>query len=197
LQLGKDIYTMDPGSPDSGGKDVPPYDVMKNNFDATYAGNRSPLPFFTHIFWFTPARIASAQQFFAYANSKPDVYFVTPGQLLAWMKNPLPKEETGAWLKTLCGSDGGLADSTVVPPPAVPVPGPAFAPEPAPALAPKPAAPKPAPKPAAPKPAPKPKAPSPASVVGGTPPATAPSSGAGRMGGVAALLAAAAATLLV
>jgi hypothetical protein len=128
------VYTMDPG--DGGGKGdggkkaaagaSSAYDIMKYNFDAAYGGNRAPLPFFVHVAWFTPARIADMQRFVAYALAKRDTYFVTISQLLEWTAAPVPVDQMPAWLARRCGG----ADNR--PPPQPPAPAPASGPEPAP-----------------------------------------------------------------
>lgn len=79
-------YSMDPG-PGFGG-DV--LTTLKTNFDQAYAGNRAPVPLFTHAPWFTDENINATREFINYALSKGDVYFVTAQELLAWMVNPVP-----------------------------------------------------------------------------------------------------------
>ena len=82
-------YSMDPG-PGFGG-DV--YQTLVTNFDAAYAGNRAPVPLFTHATWFTDENIAATRKFIEYALSKGDAYFVTVKELIDWMKNPVSAQE--------------------------------------------------------------------------------------------------------
>ena len=122
LKYDDQSYGMDPGadSPGNGAKRSV-YDVMKYNFDASYAGNRAPLPLAVHVLWFTPERIAHGRQFIEYAASQPDVYFVTMQQLIEWMRNPVPTDQMVGWIEQRCGGGGGGAS-----------PGPAVTPTPAP-----------------------------------------------------------------
>ncbi|KAF9108112.1 hypothetical protein BGX27_008462 [Mortierella sp. AM989] len=61
---------------------------LRNNFDRHYKGNRAPFGIYLH-----PIHVGNATQlyneFFSYARSMPDVWFVTNQQLLEWMKNPV------------------------------------------------------------------------------------------------------------
>ena len=82
-------YSMDPG-PGFGG-DV--LTTLKTNFDQAYAGNRAPVPLFTHAPWFTDENVNATREFITYALSKGDVYFVTVQELLAWMANPVPASQ--------------------------------------------------------------------------------------------------------
>ena len=96
-------YGMDPGASSPGnGAERPVFDVMKFNFDASYAGDRAPAPIFVHAGWFEANRIADTEKFINYALSKPDVYFVTFTQLIQWMQNPVPNAQIGAWLSARC-----------------------------------------------------------------------------------------------
>lgn len=84
-----------------------------------------------------------------YALSKPDVYFVTVRQLLAWMQRPVPADELTP-LALGCGNAGGAGPTAntqysvgEVPAPSpapgvpAPAPGPAEAEGPAPGPAPE------------------------------------------------------------
>jgi LysM repeat protein/peptidoglycan/xylan/chitin deacetylase (PgdA/CDA1 family) len=89
-------YTMDYGA--GFGGDV--FTTLSTNFDAAYNGNRAPFPLFVHAPWFgKPAsNTANAIKFMQYALSKPNVYFVTIQQLLAWMANPVPASQLATTL---------------------------------------------------------------------------------------------------
>lgn len=109
-----------------------PYAILKSNLDAAYGGNRAPLPFYIHVFWFNgvsgggrpsvsairpltaPAsllpqeREKRGRRFVEYALSKPGVYFVTMQTLIAWMQAPVPVEGMDEWLRGRCaGPEGG------------------------------------------------------------------------------------------
>ncbi|KAL4459141.1 hypothetical protein ABPG75_014006 [Micractinium tetrahymenae] len=145
------VYSMDYGDDSHDA-----YDVLKANFDAAYDGNRAPMPVYIHSPWLVD-HVSDMKKFIKYALSKPNTYFVTMQQLLAWMANPIPASKlTPAALG--CGLKGGaaptVANHSVVPSPAPssspvpasPAPAGAGAPAPAQTLAPTPA---PAPGPAA------------------------------------------------
>jgi hypothetical protein len=103
-------FTMDPGQATAGnGEERDPFEVLKTAFDASYAGNRAPLPFYIHVAWFENNRSEAGSQFIQYATSKPDVYFVTFRQLVEWMKDPVPIEAMQVWLEQRCRSAGGIA----------------------------------------------------------------------------------------
>ncbi|KAG0354263.1 hypothetical protein BGZ54_001734, partial [Gamsiella multidivaricata] len=63
--------------------------LLHKNFDRHYQGNRAPFGIYLH-----PVHVGNATQlyndFFTYARSLPDVWFVTNQQLLQWMQNPVP-----------------------------------------------------------------------------------------------------------
>ncbi|KAI8353513.1 hypothetical protein B0O80DRAFT_69617 [Mortierella sp. GBAus27b] len=67
---------------------------LRKNFDRHYNGDRAPFGIFLH-----PVHVGNATQlyndFFAYAKSLPDVWFVTNQQLLEWMKNPVAASQLG------------------------------------------------------------------------------------------------------
>lgn len=139
-------YTMDYG--DDGAQDV--FDILKENFDAAYNGNRAPLPIFIHTPWLESSNhLERLKDFADYALSKPDVYFVTVRQLLAWMQRPVPADELTP-LALGCGNAGGAGPTAntqysvgEVPAPSpapgvpAPAPGPAEAEGPAPGPAPE------------------------------------------------------------
>ncbi|KAI7841427.1 hypothetical protein COHA_004822 [Chlorella ohadii] len=54
----KGLYSMDYGDATNS-----VYDVLKANFDATYDGNRSPMPIYIHTPWLTTAHIADLKKF--------------------------------------------------------------------------------------------------------------------------------------
>ncbi|KAL4439995.1 hypothetical protein ABPG75_002996 [Micractinium tetrahymenae] len=129
------------------GTDESAFDILKRNFDATYAGNRAPFPIFVHSPYLQD-NLGDVQRFIDYAAAKPNTYFVTMRQMLAWMTNPVPLGQlTPARLG--CGSPGGAPGSASPPPPS-PRPRP-----PPPSPRPPPPSPKP-PSPAPPKPSPPP-----------------------------------------
>ncbi|KAL4422675.1 hypothetical protein ABPG75_008872 [Micractinium tetrahymenae] len=137
-------YTMDYG--DDGEQDV--FDILKENFDAAYEGNRAPLPIFIHTPWLESSNHLDRLRDFAdYALPKPNVYFITIRQLLAWMQNPIPADQLTP-LALGCGTPRGAGpvvntvysvDGVVAPPAAPSVPAPAPAPAEAEAEAPAPA----------------------------------------------------------
>ncbi|KAL4457862.1 hypothetical protein ABPG75_012727 [Micractinium tetrahymenae] len=97
-------------------------EILKAHFDAAYEGNRAPLPLYVHPFFLWEGHnVRQLQQFADYALSKPDVYFITMRQLIAWMKAPIPADELSPEALG-CGSPGGAGP---------PVPAPAPAPDPA------------------------------------------------------------------
>ncbi|PSC76360.1 Polysaccharide deacetylase domain-containing [Micractinium conductrix] len=91
-----------------GGRSV--YDTLRQAFDASYAGNRAPLPVYVHSSFFTAENVRDMQQFADYALGKQGTYFVTMRQLIGWMRNPVPAAQlTPAALG--CGSVGGAPGS--------------------------------------------------------------------------------------
>ncbi|KAL4431388.1 hypothetical protein ABPG75_006644 [Micractinium tetrahymenae] len=84
-------FTMDVGY--YGGRGV--YEPLMAAFEAAYRGNRAPLPIFVHTTWVekNPSRLHELKDFADYTMGKPDVYWVTMFQLLAWMRNPIPASE--------------------------------------------------------------------------------------------------------
>ncbi|PSC71479.1 polysaccharide deacetylase [Micractinium conductrix] len=84
-----------------------PYEVLKRHFDAAYAGNRAPMPVYVHPFWLRAGdNVKELRRFVDYALGKPDVYFVSMRQLVAWLQNPVPADRLTP--KALgCGNPGG------------------------------------------------------------------------------------------
>lgn len=83
------------------------YDILKANFDEAYAGNRAPFPIFIHIYWLKEGdNQEQLKRFIDYTLTKPDVYYVTVRQLLAWMENPVPKDQLTPEALG-CGNPGG------------------------------------------------------------------------------------------
>lgn len=78
-------------------------DTLKANFDAKYTGNRHPFGLYLH-----PARssVSGITNFLAYAASKPDVYFVTASQLIAWMEDPKDTDHMQELLPSTCDVAG-------------------------------------------------------------------------------------------
>lgn len=103
-------YAMDPGANSAGnGEERSAFDVLKTAFDATYAGNRAPLPFYVHLSWFEGGnRTEDGGRFIEYALSNPDVYFVTFSQMIEWMEDPVPVSAMPQWLQLRCESEGGV-----------------------------------------------------------------------------------------
>ncbi|PSC74206.1 left border a [Micractinium conductrix] len=91
-------FSMDPtaATPDA------LFGLLKKSFDAAYDGNRAPFPLFVHAPWFTFDNTKAAIQFVEYANSKPDVWFVTMSQLMDWMKNPVPASQMNSSQAVTC-----------------------------------------------------------------------------------------------
>merc|ERR1711872_368871 len=71
------------------------YDLLLNNFLRHYLTNRAPFPMFMHAGWFTTSsyRWEALNDFIDTVLSQPDVYFVTPTDVIDWMKNPVPCED--------------------------------------------------------------------------------------------------------
>ncbi|KAL4427129.1 hypothetical protein ABPG77_001133 [Micractinium sp. CCAP 211/92] len=191
------IYSMDYGDDSHDA-----YDVLKANFDAAYSGNRAPMPVYIHSPWLVD-HVSDMEKFIQYVLSKPNTYFVTVQQLLAWMANPIPASEITPE-KLGCGQKGGLPAAgtaakgpTTMPSPAPtssPVAGP---PAPAGASAPAPAqtpsmlpGPAPGPAPVDVVPSPEPTASPPPKAAAPRPAAAPPSSGASQRGAAGAAVAA-------
>lgn len=83
--INQNSYTMNPGN--GYGGDL--YTTLSTDFDMSYNGNRAPFPIYVHTPWFNANTSSSLQKFIDYALSKPDVYFVTMQELIAWMENPV------------------------------------------------------------------------------------------------------------
>ncbi|KAL4448993.1 hypothetical protein ABPG77_007710 [Micractinium sp. CCAP 211/92] len=160
-------YDMDYGE----GGGIRPLEILKANFDAAYNGNRAPMPVYLHTSWLRKAQhVEGLRRFASYVLKRPDVYFVTMRQLVAWMENPVPAEQiTPAVLG--CGNIGGegptgtRAAPTAQPrrPPARPQPrlAPPMRLAPPPGVDPPPPQPSPPPAPLPPAPSPSPPPPSP------------------------------------
>ncbi|KAL4451906.1 hypothetical protein ABPG75_007568 [Micractinium tetrahymenae] len=116
---GKLPYAMDPGYSydcECHNDTYSVYDILKANFDEAYAGNRAPFPIFIHIYWLKEGDSQEQlKRFIDYTLTKPDVYYVTVRQLLAWMQNPVPKDQLTPDALG-CGNPGGrpgtLADGS-------------------------------------------------------------------------------------
>ncbi|XP_043272013.1 chitin deacetylase 8 [Venturia canescens] len=59
-------------------------------FNRHYKTNRAPFPIFMHAAWFlrNPENFKAYVNFVEYAQSLPDVYFVTVNKTIEWIKNP-------------------------------------------------------------------------------------------------------------
>ncbi|EFN55781.1 hypothetical protein CHLNCDRAFT_145232 [Chlorella variabilis] len=83
------------------------YDIIKSQFDAAYNGNRAPFPVFIHIYWLQAQdNTKELERFIDYTLTLPDVHYVTIRQLLAWMQNPVPKDQLTPEMLG-CGNPGG------------------------------------------------------------------------------------------
>ncbi|KAL4424580.1 hypothetical protein ABPG77_009164 [Micractinium sp. CCAP 211/92] len=100
-------YHMNYG--DDGAVDV--FTFLKDAFDSSYNGNRAPFPLFVHTPWIEEFD-KGMRAFVDYAATKPDVYFVTVRQLLAWMQNPVPKDKITPQALG-CGNQGGAGPGSV------------------------------------------------------------------------------------
>ncbi len=70
--------------------------IMKHTLDLRLAGNRAPMMIGAHTAMFPadmPDRRQAVEDFVAYALKHPEVRIVTPQQLLAWLRNPVPLAE--------------------------------------------------------------------------------------------------------
>ena len=100
-------YCMDPGRGGEGNdeeEDV--FEVLKSNLEASYDGNRAPLPLYIHTFWFDGQRERRAREFVEYSLKKPGVYFVTMKMLVEWMQAPVGVGGMDAWLSRRCDGPG-------------------------------------------------------------------------------------------
>ncbi|KAI7844629.1 hypothetical protein COHA_001719 [Chlorella ohadii] len=87
------------------------YNIMKQNFDAAYSGNRAPIPIFIHTPWLQDKEsLKGLKRFVDYALAQPDTYLVSIRQLLAWMQNPVPADQLTAE-RLGCGNPGGAPGS--------------------------------------------------------------------------------------
>lgn len=82
---GHQVATMDGPS---GGAEM--LALWKLNLVSRYAGNRAPLGIFLHPAWLMadPSRAAALQEFIAWAQTLPDVWFVSCRDLVAFMQAP-------------------------------------------------------------------------------------------------------------
>ncbi|KAL4422673.1 hypothetical protein ABPG75_008870 [Micractinium tetrahymenae] len=110
-------YTMDPDDDDRGSL----FDILKENFDEIYNGNRAPMPIYIHTPWFNDDKVADMRKFVEYTQSFGDVYWVTMTQLINWMKNPISADQ----LRTnaaMCGMAPSPPPPPPPPPPLAPLP---------------------------------------------------------------------------
>ncbi|KAI7842639.1 hypothetical protein COHA_003743 [Chlorella ohadii] len=110
---GERPYAMDPGFVYECGTDgcmndtSSVFDILKDNFDRSYAGNRAPMPVFIHIYWLQAEdNTQQLKDFIDYTLAKPNVYYVTMCQLLAWVQNPVPASQLTPEMLG-CGQKGG------------------------------------------------------------------------------------------
>jgi hypothetical protein len=104
------------------------YDVMVDNFNWAYNGNRAPVPLWVHYPWTTRgSNLANARRFLEWALVQEGVYVVTAHQLVSWMQAPVPISGMDQWLGC---ERGGVAAGAIsgenkvpqVPSAAVPTP---------------------------------------------------------------------------
>lgn len=95
LQGNNNSYTMDPDK----GQYPDLFTYFKTTFDKAYEGSRAPYPLMVHAPWFTPERTAQTKKFVEYALTRPNTWFLTVNQLIEWMKNPVPANQMGTFLK--------------------------------------------------------------------------------------------------
>ncbi|BFZ10843.1 hypothetical protein BsWGS_13882 [Bradybaena similaris] len=76
-------------------------EYLKSNFRRFYNTNRAPFGIFVHARWFNSEHnLEGLDRFIDYLLTLDDVYFVTPSQVIDWMKNPTPLSEIngfGPW----------------------------------------------------------------------------------------------------
>jgi len=87
----------------------------QDNFLDHYYGNRSPFGMWLHYTWIsTPTRIQILKNFYAFLSNYSNVYFSTPNQVLAWMKNPVPASQLHTLPEFACPSLRPLTPSPEV-----------------------------------------------------------------------------------
>jgi len=75
------------------------YDYLKTNFDRFYtSSSRAPLGIYLHSAWFqsTGYRLTGYLNFLDYLDSLNDVYVVSVGKALEWMRSPSPLASAGS-----------------------------------------------------------------------------------------------------
>ena len=80
--------------------------IYRSTFDSHYANGRVPFGVYLHPVWIGPANPPSIPEgsakrkalndFLDYAMSRPNVWMVTPSQLIQYMKNPVSASELGS-----------------------------------------------------------------------------------------------------
>ncbi|PRW59662.1 polysaccharide deacetylase [Chlorella sorokiniana] len=91
------------------------FNILKQNFDAAYNGNRAPIPIFIHTPWLANRdQLKGVMRFVDYALQQEDTYLVSIRQMLAWMQHPEPADQLTAE-RLGCGNPGGAPGSTAAP----------------------------------------------------------------------------------
>lgn len=75
---------------------------VQQNFERRYFGNRAPFGIYVHSYWLEENGRALKKWIQKTMDEYDDVYFVTNMDLLAWMKNPVPKT---MYEPPLCNAD--------------------------------------------------------------------------------------------
>ncbi|CAG5122119.1 unnamed protein product [Candidula unifasciata] len=85
-------------------------EYLKSNFRRFYNSNRAPFGIFVHARWFNSEHnLEGLDRFIDYLLTLDDVYFVTPSQVIDWMKNPTPLSEINGFGPWSC--QGGAKDN--------------------------------------------------------------------------------------
>ncbi|PRW60004.1 polysaccharide deacetylase [Chlorella sorokiniana] len=123
----KGVWSMDYAE-DKSADDI--FNIMKQNFDAAYGGNRAPIPIFIHTPWLqNKEHLKGIQKFVDYALQQQDTYLVSIRQMLGWLQNPVSADQLTAE-RLGCGNPGGApgsadsSSSAAATPAAAPAPAP-------------------------------------------------------------------------
>ena len=79
-------------------------DLLTDNFNAHYNGNRAPMGIYAHSAWFYggPGRDTILSAFLDKLAAMPDVYVVTHTQMLDWVRNPTPLDQIQSFQPWSC-----------------------------------------------------------------------------------------------
>jgi hypothetical protein len=103
------LYQKGPDSPRTPDIMDPPnaFAVLKAELDNNMRGNKAPVGIWTHSittgYLTSKTNREQVSKFLAYALAKPNVWVVTPRQLVQWVQDPVPASEVGAWLEKQTG----------------------------------------------------------------------------------------------